>query len=57
MSGIIKLIGFLKVSNKTINATIEIINTKIKFKELNLLPSLCLYETVKDITLFIQDLF
>ena len=29
-----KLIGSLKVSNKTINAIIEIIKTKIRFKKL-----------------------
>ena len=42
--GIIKLIGLLKVSNKTINAIIEIIKTKITFKKLNFLFSKCLYE-------------
>jgi hypothetical protein len=37
--GIIKLIGLLKVSNKTINAIIEIIKTKITFKKLIFLLS------------------
>ena len=37
--GIIKLIGLLKVSNKTINAIIEIIKIKMRFKKLNFLVS------------------